>query len=146
MVCRCSVHYMVVVYAIQLQCTLYCCSVRYVVVMYVLQLLCECIILPHIIYSYQKEYYNNKHSTVKILCNYSSLSIIFSAVEILWNLQHNNFPRVIIICPMVIILFLHTIIKFDNLIACFFFEIYNISINIVLVQNIFVINEIFLPL
>ena len=38
---------------------------------------CECIFLPHNIYSYQKEYYNNKHSTVKILCNYSSLSIIF---------------------------------------------------------------------
>jgi hypothetical protein len=39
---------------------------------------CECIFLPHNIYSYQKEYYNNKHSTVKILCYYSSLSIIFS--------------------------------------------------------------------
>ena len=37
---------------------------------------CECIFLPHNIYSYQKEYYNNKHSTVQILCNYSSLSIL----------------------------------------------------------------------
>ena len=35
------------------------------------------IFLPHNIYSYQKEYYNSKHSTVKILCNFSSLSIIF---------------------------------------------------------------------
>ena len=67
--------------------------------------------------SYKKEYYNNKHSTVKILCNYSSLSIIFSpllAEEILWNIQHNNFPHVIIIFPMVIILFPHTIIKLDT--------------------------------
>ena len=71
---------------------------------------CECIVLSHNMYSYQKEYYNNKHSTVKILCNYSSLL----AKEMLWNIQHNNFPHVIIIFPMVIILFPHTVIKFDT--------------------------------
>ena len=28
---------------------------------------CECIFLPHNIYSYQKEYYNNKHSSQNIM-------------------------------------------------------------------------------